>query len=286
MPSHFVTRLLQQSLKSSLSCSLLWVSQTKVRTLKRTLLRQTLESFGIRKSHTTAYHPKGDGMVEQFNQSLLQLPCSYVDNKADWEWYLPLVLYAYCTAAHSSTGVSTYILMFGRQPQTTTSDKSSSFDPLSYQSQLTAKMAELHDFVESKLALAASKQKCSYNKRSNQRSFNVTILFGFLFPKQESWIRSGKGIGEYMLSKDLWMLKLLMAIEEKLSTLTESNLVLYHLLNQTNWMIQLKWVAPLGSLQVEHLVDCKTEEEPSVRQNPSHQCRSPDYYRPEARGRA
>ena len=182
MPSHFVTRLLQQSLKSSLSCSLLWVSQTKVRTLKRTLLRQILESFGIRKSHTTAYHPKGDGMVEQFNQSLLQLPCSYVDNEADWEWYLPLVLYAYCTAVHSSTGVSTYILMFGRQPQTTTSDKSSSFDPLSYQSQLTAKMAELHDFVESKLALAASKQKCSYNKRSNQRSFNVTILFWLSVP--------------------------------------------------------------------------------------------------------
>ena len=33
-------------------------------------------------------------------------------------------------------------------------------------------MAELHDFVESKLALVASKQKSSYNK-SNQHSFKV-----------------------------------------------------------------------------------------------------------------
>ena len=38
-----------------------------------TLLRQTLEAFGTSKSHTTAYHPEGDVMVERFNRSVLQL---------------------------------------------------------------------------------------------------------------------------------------------------------------------------------------------------------------------
>ena len=38
------------------------------RNFESTLLRQTLEAFGIRKTHTTAYHPQGDGMVERFNQ--------------------------------------------------------------------------------------------------------------------------------------------------------------------------------------------------------------------------
>ena len=75
---------------------------------KSTLLRQTLESFEVHKSHTTASHSEGDGMVECFNRSLLQLLRSYVDNKADWEQYLPLVLYIYRTAVHSSTGVSPY----------------------------------------------------------------------------------------------------------------------------------------------------------------------------------
>ena len=135
-----------------------------------TLLQQTLKSFEVYKSHTTVYHPEGDGMVERFNQSLLQLLRSYIDNEDDWERCLPLVLYACCTAAHSSTGVFPYMLMFGRQPQF---DTSSAFDLASYQSQLQAKMAELHDFVESKLALVASKQKCSYGKKSNQQSFNV-----------------------------------------------------------------------------------------------------------------
>ena len=36
-----------------------------------TVLKQTLEAFGIQKSHTTAYHPQGDGLVERFNRSLL-----------------------------------------------------------------------------------------------------------------------------------------------------------------------------------------------------------------------
>ena len=31
------------------------------------ILRQTLDAFGIAKSHTMAYHPAGDGLVERFN---------------------------------------------------------------------------------------------------------------------------------------------------------------------------------------------------------------------------
>lgn len=47
------------------------------------------------------------------------------------------------------------------------------FDSASYQSQLSTKMAKLQDFVESKLASAASNQKSSYDKKCKQRSFKV-----------------------------------------------------------------------------------------------------------------
>ncbi|KAL5488761.1 hypothetical protein EMCRGX_G017750, partial [Ephydatia muelleri] len=55
-----------------------------------TIFRQTLEAFGIKKSHTTAYHPEGDGMVERLNRSLLQLLRTYAQRQDDWEKHLPL----------------------------------------------------------------------------------------------------------------------------------------------------------------------------------------------------
>jgi len=35
-------------------------------------------------------------------------------NQSDWEQYVPFVLYAYRTAGHSSTGVLSFELMYGR----------------------------------------------------------------------------------------------------------------------------------------------------------------------------
>ena len=68
-----------------------------------TLLQQTLDAFGVTKSRTTAYHPQGDGMVERFNRSLLQMLRAYVCYESDWEKFLPLVMFAYRTSPHTCT---------------------------------------------------------------------------------------------------------------------------------------------------------------------------------------
>ena len=138
-----------------------------------TVLKQTLDAFGILKSHTTAYHPQGDGLVERFNRSLLQLLRVYIDKHSDWEQHLPLALYAYRTAIHSSTGVSPHMLMFGREPRSAMFDSSHTFDPSSYQHYLRAKLSQLQDFVESNLVMAGDKQKTYYDKRSQLPSFAV-----------------------------------------------------------------------------------------------------------------
>ena len=112
------------------------------------VLKNTLDAFGIEKTHTTAYHPQGDGLVERFNHSLLQLLRTYIDNECNWEQHLPLTLYAYRAAAHSSTGVSLHMLMFCREPNALIFDSSLAFDPGSYQHYLHVKLADLQDFVE------------------------------------------------------------------------------------------------------------------------------------------
>ena len=79
------------------------------------VFHQTLEAFGVHKSRTTAYHPQGDGWVEQFNRSLLQLLRTYVEKK-EWEMYHPLALFAYGTTIQHSTGVSPFEMMYGGKP--------------------------------------------------------------------------------------------------------------------------------------------------------------------------
>ena len=118
------------------------------RNFESTILHQTLQAFGVTKSHTTAYHPQGDGMVERLNRSILQLLRAYVTKESDWEKYLPLVMYAYRTTVHSSTQVSPFQLMFGRHPQFTSFPSQEVSDLTSYQKELQAKLAKLRDMVE------------------------------------------------------------------------------------------------------------------------------------------
>ena len=66
------------------------------------VFHQVLSAFSIQKSHATAYHPQGDGMVERFNRSLLQLLRCYIYVETeDWEQFLPMLMYAYRTATHA-----------------------------------------------------------------------------------------------------------------------------------------------------------------------------------------
>ena len=143
------------------------------RNFESSILRQTLEAFGIKKSRTTAYHPQGDGMVERFNRSLLQMLRSYVNDHAEWERYLPFVLFAYRTAVHASTGVTPFEMMFGRTPQQPPFPETTAYDVMSYQNYLRSKLAQLTDFVETHMTEAAHKQKLCYDQHASSRSFKT-----------------------------------------------------------------------------------------------------------------
>ena len=174
------------------------------RNFERSILRQTLEAFGIKKTRTTAYHPQGDGMVERFNRSLSQLLRAYVEHQTEWEQYLPFVLFAYHTAVHTSTGVSPFELMYGRPPSHYPFPSTTAYDAVSYQSKLRSKLSQLSDLVETHLTQAAQKQKTTYDQKAMQRSVTVgeqvwlaspICMAGKLDPKWE-------GSGKYNQYKD------------------------------------------------------------------------------------
>jgi len=52
------------------------------RNFESEVLADLCKVFHVTKSHTTSYHPMGDGLVE-LNRSLLNLLCSYIGQEAE-----------------------------------------------------------------------------------------------------------------------------------------------------------------------------------------------------------
>ena len=125
------------------------------RNFESAVFQQTLEAFGVNKSRTPAYHPQGDGLVERFNCTLLQLLRTYVEKKEEWEKYLPLARFVYRTTIHHSTGVSPFEMMYGRKPCKDALPSLTGYEVQDYQTMLKDKLAELRDFVKVEITKAA-----------------------------------------------------------------------------------------------------------------------------------
>ena len=72
--------------------------------------------LGIHKSRTTAYHPQRDGLVEQFNRTLLSMLATCAQqHPSSWENHLQKVCFAYNSSEHPTTGYSPFFLMYGQE---------------------------------------------------------------------------------------------------------------------------------------------------------------------------
>ena len=75
------------------------------------------KNLGTRLNFSLAYHPQMDGQSEIVNLVILDLLKCYVnevDQRNQWEKYLPLVEYAYNNTVHSSIGKSPFEVIEGK----------------------------------------------------------------------------------------------------------------------------------------------------------------------------
>ncbi|XP_066026236.1 uncharacterized protein [Pocillopora verrucosa] len=80
---------------------------------------ETCQLLSINKTLSSAYHPKGNGQVENLHKNLRSMLKARVeDNPATWDEHLDFCLMAYRSSVHSSTGHNPFELMFGRKMTT------------------------------------------------------------------------------------------------------------------------------------------------------------------------
>ena len=88
------------------------------RNFESDLIQELCKISGVKKLHTTPYHPQSNGQCERFNSTLCNMLGTLSDEeKSDWKSLLGCMTHAYNCTKHASTTYSPYYLMFGRHPR-------------------------------------------------------------------------------------------------------------------------------------------------------------------------
>ncbi len=166
------------------------------------LLKQVYHLLGIRGLKTTLYHPETDGLVERFNQTLVQMLRKFVcDTGSDWDQWLPYILFAYREVPQASTGFSPFQLIYGhdvrgplsllKESWEQSSQIVSTVNVIDYVLQMRKKLEKMTKLAAENLQESQRRQKCWYDRKSKQRSFEVGQQSCFQQKITSCWVNGG-----------------------------------------------------------------------------------------------
>ena len=86
------------------------------RDFESAVFKEVCSLLGLRKTRTTPYHPRSDGIVERFNGTMENMLRLWVSKShTDWDQHLALLCMAYRAAEHESTKETPNAMMLGRE---------------------------------------------------------------------------------------------------------------------------------------------------------------------------
>jgi len=142
-------------------------------TFESQIISELCKLTGITKSRTTPYHPMGNGIVERFNRTLLNmLGTLEPSQKTDWKSAVGPLVHAYNCTRHDSTGFTPYELMFGRRPRLAIdavlgligeSDQCQDYGE--YMQKLKTRLDHAYNLASKASKSSQQKQKSQYDKR-------------------------------------------------------------------------------------------------------------------------
>ena len=151
------------------------------KTFESNLFQSVCKLLDISKTRTTPYHPSSNGMIERFNQTLVNMISSFVDKRQqNWDEHLSLLTSAYRSAVHESTGYSPNLLMLGCEVRTPIEialgvDRPNTDlrDHDEYAADLAATMEKSHRLAREHLATATERQKRDYDTKLSVNNYQV-----------------------------------------------------------------------------------------------------------------
>ena len=150
------------------------------------LTQELLARLGCRIRFSTPYHPRGCGLVERMVGSIKSIVNKLAsEHPRSWHNYIPFALWALREVPNGTTGVSPFLMVYGRLPtspckilaETWTQTASSPLDlapnVVDYLLDLKSKLEKSLDLAREHSDLAQGRYAAQYNKRARDKSFYV-----------------------------------------------------------------------------------------------------------------
>lgn len=147
--------------------------------------------LGIDKTRTTTRRPQSDGMVERNIKTIKAMLTAFVNkSQRNWDKYLSLLLMAYRSSVHESTGMSPCAMMLGREITLPvdiiygTPEKDKEVPSSQYAYDLQECLTFIHNFARENLKLSGQTMKKYYDHKSCHKVYDIGTLVWLYIEKQ------------------------------------------------------------------------------------------------------
>ncbi len=154
---------------------------------KADFAEKLFKAFQTNHLQTTAYHPQCNGQVERFNHTCAQMISMYVNTlHNDWDEYLDYITFAYNTSRHASTGMTPFLLLYGREALLPVDVAlGANPNPVTEVEKFTSRFNNIYEIVKRRMLMIHAAQKRRYDRGRKQKTFNVGDLVLIHVPKRK-----------------------------------------------------------------------------------------------------
>jgi hypothetical protein len=157
------------------------------------LLNGLLKKFQVEHLLSTPYHPQTNGLVERFNRTLLDALAKTANEHLDeWDKYIAPILFAYRTNRHSTTKITPFFLVYGREAKLPT-DSTRIEEETHMVQRIETQINELpivRNHVQHQIQIEQQKQKDRHDRKLKPILFQVgdkVLYYKAILDKQ--WFR-------------------------------------------------------------------------------------------------